>query len=746
MSSLEDLIRKQREKGSSLAPQSPSPTQLRNDRMSPPPFAMGQQSPTSLQSSGSGLFNPPPVGGSTGFTGLSPHSSFNQQPMGAQKSTEDKFFDAMSVGAKGTYGFFKDFGSCLKLTDVVFWARCAAVGFRVGAGVGIFGLILSILGIRLLPLFIAGLIVTVVGVATLVALDKKQKEFKAKLGDDGILYDDYLAKKWGLIEDIPEPEMVEPSSNFDFDSSPVVDEDSEDFWDDTDEDEEDDIWDDDDDGDTLDEVPVVLAKDTTEVLSSIDIPEGMYSRQFLYEKYIAVLGGLMPNFAQEKILSEESDTFYEYVDVNEQVVDLLDLDNYDDMSSEPPQVIEVKRKAIMDIVILSRGKKVNINKYQEEFEKIVAADDGIIDPNIYTSIQTVGTKIYITVFRPTNISVSVRDGMEQVKDFFLNPKNEYPVVLGFDRYGKVHYMDMKNVESMLIAGMPRSGKSWFAKGVFSQLVAFNSPRDLAFYIGDIKGATSDFNEFKVPHVKRFESKPELIVGMLRDLVKIEGNRRKKVIGDAGYLKIWDYKKANPDADMPLLYVVIDEMIALSAELDKHKELKDEFMGYLVTIITAFPNLGIRFIGLPHILKDNIIKKTASDSISCKISVLGDPEHIEKTTGTKPRDYDFKLTNVGDMAIKMNSLSPSLLYSHSFILGSSDDEISRILDFQKKFWERLEPSMSKGASKNEDVLAKANDKFGNLSQEAEDELLGLANSDDVVDIFSDSEDMFSNNIF
>lgn len=247
--------------------------------------------------------------------------------------------------------------------------------------------------------------------------------------------------------------------------------------------------------------------------------------------------------------------------------------------------------------------------------------------------------------------------------------------------------DFKKLESVIITGMPRSGKSWFVQAVLTQMCAFVSPSELHIYICDPKDGISDFKSFCLPQVKKFVSGDANIVETLRGIVKEEAVRRKAIIGDAGYVNVWDFKEDNPDFDLPIIYVVIDEVVTLAERMDK--ETKQEFQGLLVELISQLPALGIRAFLIPHVIKNDIIAKTATDLVPCKISVCGDAEHIEKATGSKVKDFPYKLVNKGDMAVRMPAVSPSTMFIHGPALTTSNNDNKRLFDYMKRVWNKIE---------------------------------------------------------
>lgn len=290
----------------------------------------------------------------------------------------------------------------------------------------------------------------------------------------------------------------------------------------------------------------------------------------------------------------------------------------------------------------------------------------------------------------TTTMVSIKDIYRDVESQIVDNKNYMPIVLGLDVEGNPVVRDFKNVNSILVTGMPRSGKTWFLQSVLSQMTFYLKPSELEIFVLDPKDQISDYRSMKMPHIRKFVSSDDGILNELRNVVKVEGVRRKKVIGDGGFVNIFDFKKKNPDVHMPLLYVVIDEVITLAERMDK--DTKAEFQGLLMELVSQLPALGIRIFMIPHVVKDNILKKTITDLIPCRVSVKGDAQHIESSTGMK--NFKHKLIHQGDMAVNLGE--GESIFIHSAILTDSNEGNQDLFDFLYKFWSKLEPESVKGS--------------------------------------------------
>ena len=288
--------------------------------------------------------------------------------------------------------------------------------------------------------------------------------------------------------------------------------------------------------------------------------------------------------------------------------------------------------------------------------------------------------------------------------------------------------------------MPRSGKTWLAQAVLTQMCAFVPPSELNIFVCDPKGPVSDFKKFYLPHVKKFVSEDAKIIATLDYVINDLAPKRKKLIGDAGFVNIWDYKKANPTVSIPsVIYVVMDELVTLAERMDK--DTKSHFQKQLITIITQFPNLGIRVFLVPHVIKNDIISKTATDTVEARISVRGDAGHIEQTTGAKPNQFKYKIPNTGDMAVYIKQISQNVFYSHGVILTSSNPENDNLFDYLRQVWTKLEPDQVKGSRAEVGSSEKENQSVLDNLDKMEDEVISF---DDNSSEISSTSEVFTNN--
>lgn len=629
-----------------------------------------------------------------------------QQQQPPKQSAEDVFFDVTKKGGVGLLGFFKEFVDSFKGLDPIFWSRYGALTFKISIVVALFLFLIVFLKVNVLGYMVGAGLSAGVGVLILSFNNDKARQLRGEESSEEFF-------DINKIEEEPEPssEIEDPFNMNNFDSDTDIfgsgdTFDSEDELEDSDDDEFD--WEDDDidldEDEDLDGFESIQEeeKDVNTILSKADeVPTGMYTRQFMYESYLEVLTGMTPNYSDVIHLNEDDDEWDDYSAIVREAQEQMGLDSNDEYEDDLSELISVEKRIMTIKLEATRPKKLNNAKvmdFDRELTNLVSVENGEVVEGRYTKTIVAGSKLYTTIFLGENATVSVKDAVLKEKDFFLDTSNKIPVVLGFDHLGKTVKVDLFNIESALTAGMPRGGKSFTVKTALSQAIQFSSPKDLVFYFADVKGELSDWYEFQMPHVKRFESKPERILAMLTHLTEVEGERRKKIFRDAGTINYKAYRALNPDTDMPLIFVVIDEMTTLATEFDKDSSKK--YRDKLVNIVTQLPGFGIRLWGIPHVVKNEVLPKTVSDMIACRMSVRGDEGHIEAITGAKPKKFPYRLTNAGDCAVKMPIVKSDVFFMHSFILARDDGGVSRILNYQTRLWNKLEPNPSGNSYHNQ----------------------------------------------
>lgn len=709
----------------------------RQNRTNPSEFAPGQSSDdgdwtnmfadNNSQSVGSSMdtFGSSPMmggggqlGSSFGMGGMSGSGfgmlgGMQQQPQ-QQQSAEDVAWDLAKKAGSGTVSFTKELVNSFKSCNALFWQKYGADTIYVSGACAGLGLVLRLFGITVgMQLLIGGVVAAIPSVLLLMFNTEKAQMYDSPYNDGGMVQ-----------EQAPLPPTEPAFAGGDFDDAGFDSGFDDGFGDDDfggDFDDDDGFGDFDDDDFDFNDTPVEQPEDgmdTEEAINSMpEITVGMYTRDFLFDTFTKTLPKITPSFAQMKEYSEDSNEFLYWGDKLCEAAEVTGCSEED-----LPELQTLKENLFTVVLTCNRPKGFKPDKVAEEMASIYATtENGGVQ--ISSKVSVAGLTCEITIFTGKTALISLRDMYANVNDFMHDTENYMPVALGVDTKGKVLAYDFKKLESIIITGMPRSGKSWFVQCVMYQMCSFVSPKELNFYICDPKEGISDFKAFTLPHVRKFVSGDNNIVETLRKVVKVEGPRRKKIIGDAGFVNIWDFKESQPDFPLPIIYILIDEVVTLAERMEK--EVKQEFQGLLVELISQLPALGIRAFLIPHVIKNDIIAKTATDLVPCKISVCGDAEHIERATGSKPKDFPYKLKNKGDMAVRMPAVSTETMFIHAPALTKSNPENNKLFDYARRMWSKIEPDCVQGS-----VSEKAE-----VDSENKELLANMEVDDDDLDMFS-----------
>lgn len=606
-----------------------------------------------------------------------------------EKEFEDKVFDGLAKGAKGATSFIKEFVNSFSKFDYMAQMRFGRTSAVTGGIVAISGGLSSLFGLDGFGLMLSGLLTTGVSIPVFMwGYDSYSKNGEPEPSTN----EDNFGENSAFDENSSFDSGFGDSSGFGGGFGSDSD-DGDEFEMDMDDDEDD--FDSFADFDFDEEENTVLSSDEVSskrdnILDSVDSNNGMMTRRYLYDKISDALVNIDSKYNKVREISEDSDEFDAWDALVQGSADIIKPkgDNVD-----MPYLLGVKDKTFYTLLEVRRVNWIkNIDAFVSEIVNIYKFDEetGSDNNKIYGIGSTVGDKIFIKIMKGTTTMVSIKDIYRDVESQIVDNKNYMPIVLGLDVEGNPVVRDFKNVNSILVTGMPRSGKTWFLQSVLSQMTFYLKPSELEIFVLDPKDQISDYRSMKMPHIRKFVSSDDGILNELRNVVKVEGVRRKKVIGDGGFVNIFDFKKKNPDVHMPLLYVVIDEVITLAERMDK--DTKAEFQGLLMELVSQLPALGIRIFMIPHVVKDNILKKTITDLIPCRVSVKGDAQHIESSTGMK--NFKHKLIHQGDMAVNLGE--GESIFIHSAILTDSNEGNQDLFDFLYKFWSKLEPESVKGS--------------------------------------------------
>lgn len=328
-------------------------------------------------------------------------------------------------------------------------------------------------------------------------------------------------------------------------------------------------------------------------------------------------------------------------------------------------------------------KRINKVKKTDDLAREIEAymKENSDDDSVTATVDIEGDFYKIIVTKGKSAIVTFGDvfGEQYCCDFFLNDKNKLPIITGIDELGKVIVEDAKAFDTMLIAGKPRSGKSWFVLSILMSLMLFNSPEDVQFCIIDPK----ESNLFKtialMPHVCGLHN-DEHILDILEDIIEIEAPRRKRLLADNRCDDIWALRKKG--INLPVLYVVIDEYITVYNNLDKDGQ--KDFDGKIQTLISQLPSQGIRLIFVPH-RATGVVNKTNRTMLQFTAAVRADTADVMDTLGINK--WGRALTQPGDIAIKSSNMK-SACYVRGAALTTDDGDNTLFIENAAKVFYKM----------------------------------------------------------
>lgn len=650
--------------------------------------------------------------GGSSFGGSGFGGGFNDTPKTNDKSTEDKIFDGAKVATKETFTFLKLAITAYKSQTRIQWITMYRTAMYASTGLSVIAVVLMIFGVKGLDILTGSLLTlgaSVYGFMHNVDKAGKEEQQGIDIGRGKVTGEPVNTELSNNQNNSPfGDEFGGGTSGFGdggfggFGDSSFGDKDGFEGFEGFDEEITDDL------DSALSEQDDLISgyepkskkkedeykpkKSREERLDDMEDVK-VISRSFLLDNFSDILEEIQPDYDKATKLDEDDREFRKWAIVVKKSAEIFAPSNVEE--DDMPILISVEERLFYYYLVVERVKWLkDIQKFINEIVSYYAFDDdkGELDENVYGKGTASGDKLYIKIMRSENTMIGLKDIYDSNYKSIKDKSNKLPIVLGVTEEGEAVIEDFEKVNSILIAGEPRSGKSVLSKTILVQMMALNSPEELEFYIYDTKGKTSDFLKIDIPHVKEFESDVELIVRKIQKLIDVEAVKRTDMLAEAGEINILDYNKKNPDKKMPFLYVVIDEVVSLVNSMDN--DLKREFQEALAILITRTPNLGIRLFMIPHILHNDIVKKQITSNIPCRISVRGNESHIEGTTNATYKDFPYKLRNVGDLAVKMTNGKPKFV--KACVTAPDEDKFQEVVDYLRKMWLKLMPDSIEGS--------------------------------------------------
>lgn len=625
----------------------------------------------------------------------------SQDAMKAMTTTEDKIIDLTVEAGKGVYKYVKYLIMSLSNNTSNDWHMLGVRVCLISAicfGVGLLFTLVSVFAENTnqpLDLVIGSLISMIVGVGLCMFFDR-DKESINKEEDNNEEEEQSVEDMWSnwdnndLFEDIPEDSLEEEVYSDDTDEE--LDSDS-DVWGSLLEDEEEDSL-----------IVSESIEDTSveEALENVpEITQGTQTRRFLYETFLKVLPLFTPDFADMKEITQDEDDFYFF--------EGLVRDAAYQVGTKEENIPELETVYENDFIYrLTCTRPVGLKEQliADEVASSYSRDDKNMEVRVgvYATVETSTGMFSINLFKgnakenagKSSVRISLGDIYRNIESFMCDTRNVMPFVWGVNEFGKPIYCDILGMNSLIISGEPRGGKSWKGQSILAQLCMFNSPKEVEFYIFDGKNTASDYRypAEVLPHIKYFCGDPARINDGIEKVIKKATTERDRILNDAGCINIKDYNEKNPSNKLSYMYVVVDEMMSLMEyfNLNDMKDESNRFKGFLSTMVSKLAYTGVRFILFPHRIVDSVISKNTYSLVSTRAVVCqSNPDDLKSSMDVTSKTFPYSLVSPGDMAIRSKDVEGGkVIFCHAEMLTSNNDTNKKLFEFIGSVWKRLEP--------------------------------------------------------
>ena len=417
--------------------------------------------------------------------------------------------------------------------------------------------------------------------------------------------------------------------------------------------------------------------DYNKALENVNEKVPLLSRPYLVDTFINFFGCCTPQFSEKKTIAPGTDDFNSLETICLKALAAA-------AKKDLAEVADCKLESAIETFFVY---ELKVTRYKpltktDEIAKEITnyAKNSTDDKAVSTTVEILGDFYVIKIYKGASSIITLGDIFKQkeVVDFFKNEKNALPFIAGVTVDGKPLLKDAKSVESMMIAGKPRSGKSWYTLNFLLNIMMFNTPEDVQCVLVDPK-KTSMFRTLSMmPHVAGFHDDSN-ILELLRDIIEIEGERRKKLLMDNKCDTIWELRKRK-GIKVPILYIFIDEIMTVLANLGKGGV--DEFTEMMKVIITQFPYIGIRLVIVPH-RAQGVLDKTIREQLNFCAAIRATNDVILETLGLKK--FNTALEAPGDVAIKMEGYPEGVYVKGNAVTDTDEGNSELILSIVKAFY-------------------------------------------------------------
>lgn len=309
--------------------------------------------------------------------------------------------------------------------------------------------------------------------------------------------------------------------------------------------------------------------------------------------------------------------------------------------------------------------------------------------------------------------VTLKELLEN-KEFYNRPHNMM-IGLGKDVAGKVWFGDLTRMPHLLVAGATGSGKTVCINTIIMSLLYQNTAETLRFIMVDPKRV----------ELTLYNGIPHLLTPVITNVPKTvnalkwctgEMDRRFEMLSQDQSRDIDSYNKKHPEAKIPRIVFVIDELADLMAMAASEVEAgiirlaqMARAVGIHLVVATQRPSVDV----ITGLMKANIPAR-----IAFSVASIIDSRTILDCPGAE------KLLGRGDMLFLTAELSKPVRVQGAFV---SEEEVKNVADYLKEDGEAeydisIVEKSAGGANGSSNLFGGASDDQDPLFEEAKDEIV------------------------
>lgn len=466
---------------------------------------------------------------------------------------------------------------------------------------------------------------------------------------------------------------------------------------------------------SLIEAPTVEIVDNNDIAPSFEgISKDMLTRSFLFEQAIRNLPHANRGYLEWSQVPSTSVLFGEISRILTICGDKVGgLDENGDHDKRPQIKEDSVRKnsyiTEFTYTVSSKsplmGKEDKLVKYfKEQWAIYLAEQEGLSEPLSSISakyLDRLGDIRVQIIDRGNAKSITIGDAWEANKDALLATNLQIPLILGVTDEGEANFMDVHKIASMILGGMPESGKTTTLISLMVQLALLNSPKEIQFDVCDPKlDKTSSYAHFGMPHIHTLVHGIDDTIAHLKYLRDVEAKERSAILGKysalmGGEPSWFNFYKAAPTKrhELPLKIVLIDEYNTFSSDMDRGKE----FESIVKPLVTQLRSIGVFLWLVPHRVSHAMIDKNISSNVAIRGLVTPDreaqmalsPEGDSKTIVDTYNKGDCVFWAPADKVYDKKHRSKSGKFFSKTIIPAVDNT-KQVTDYVCHMWHNIDP--------------------------------------------------------